>query len=275
MTENDKSSRSFWERSNDLENRQWPFRLTRFLRGRLRGFCGKLILLAEDPRALQIWGKGWDPDHYVRLRRWHDKGFRPQVVFDIGAHVGGWSEMCHSIFAPPQMVLFEPQPDLASQARTRRPSAAAWKVLEVALGSQTESKPLYVTQNAAASSMLAPIDGPVPKEWGTGAVGQKTVMVEPLDHLAAREKLALPDLVKIDVQGYEGQVLTGGEKVLSQAQRLVIEVSLRPLYDGQALLPDVLRTVSAWGFELEDMHETCREWAGPLWQVDLWLKRSR
>jgi hypothetical protein len=95
----------------------------------------------------------------------------------------------------------------------------------------------------------------------------------PLDILAKQQKLPRPDLVKIDVQGFEGRVLAGGEETLRQAKRMVVEVSLHPLYDGQSLMPEILHLLSNWGFVLEDLHETFRQWPGRLWQVDLWLVR--
>jgi FkbM family methyltransferase len=276
VSQTSNTNRTFWQKSNDLQCREWPCRLTRFLRARLHHWCARGMLLADDPRVLQAWRKGWETDHYVRLRRWHDQGFRPQIVYDIGAHSGDWSDMCQSIFAPKKMFLFEPQPEHQKQARARAPRHGAdWQVLPVALGDKDETNRIYLTQNAAAASLLAPLEGEVPANWGTGTVGHQEVTVATLDGLASRTGLPWPDLVKIDVQGYEGRVIAGGREVLSKAQRIIVEVSLRAIYRDQALLPEILQTLSNWGFALEDMNETCREWAGPLWQTDLWLKRNQ
>ena len=49
-----------------------------------------------------------------------------------------------------------------------------------------------------------------------------------LDHLP-RELL-----LKLDVQGFEDRVLRGAERVLAQCKAVVLEVSLDPLYEGQA-----------------------------------------
>lgn len=121
--------------------------------------------------------------------------------------------------------------------------------------------------------MLAPIEGEMSRYWGTRATVQEEVQIVPLDDLAASDSLPHPDLVKIDAQGYEGHVLAGGKKTLAHAQRIVIEVSLKAIYDGQVLLPEILQAFSGLGFEVEDINETLRQWPGPLWQVDLWLKR--
>ena len=271
--QNNHPNRSFWQKSNDLQCRAWPYRLSRFLRAKLHLWTAKVMLLADEPRAFQAWRRKWDPEHYVRLRRWHDRGFRPQIVYDIGAYKGAWSEMCHTIFAPRRILLFEPQVDFQQQARARQPKDANWQVVPVALGDSEETQSLHVTQNRSASSMLAPLVDGVPQEWGTGTLARQEVQVAPLDRLVAQADLPPPDLIKIDVQGFEGRVIAGGKTIIAKAQRMVIEVSLRAIYKGQPLLPEILQTVSELGFEVEDLTETCREWAGPLWQTDLWLKR--
>lgn len=229
--------------------------------------------MADDPRVIRAWRKGWDPAHFIQMQRWHDEGFRPRVVYDIGAHVGDWAEMCQALFAPEQCVLFEPQHDAREKAMTRQPPGARWQMLGVALGDREESHALHVTRNSAASSLLAPLE----KLTGIGIteeVGHEKVDVVPLDALVESKGLPTPDFVKIDVQGFEGRVLGGGGRTLRQARRMVIEVSLHPLYDGQSLMPEVLHTLAGWDFELEDVQETFRQWPGRLWQVDLWLRRK-
>lgn len=54
-----------------------------------------------------------------------------------------------------------------------------------------------------------------------------------LDDVYARDNLEYPDLIKMDVQGYELNVLRGARNVLSRARCLVIELCLRDFYQGQ------------------------------------------
>ena len=182
--------------------------------------------------------------------------------------------MCHSIFKPDLCVLFEPQKHLQEQAQARQPSDANWKIIPVALGNADATLPMYLTENCSASSVLPPVEEGVPSTWGTRPVKQQEIRIANLDRLALAETLPAPDLVKIDVQGYEGQVISGGKEILSKAQRIVVEVSLHPIYEKQPLLPEIASKLAGWGFEVYDVTETCREWNGRLWQVDLWLKRS-
>lgn len=262
---------SFWDRSNDLASRDLPSRLARFIRAHLRRCCQAGMMLADEPRVLRAWRKGWDSAHFVKLLRWRQEGFHPAIVYDIGAHEGLWSEMCQAVLAPAKCLLFEPQPEFQRRAQARQPQPPAeWLILPMALGDREEIETLHVTRNAAASSLLSPLTAAIPE---TEAVAESKVQVMPLDRLVTVQRLPLPDLVKVDVQGFEGRVLAGGRETLRHARKIVVEVSLHALYQGQSLLPDVLATLTEWGFELDDMHETFRQWPGRLWQVDLWMQR--
>jgi FkbM family methyltransferase len=269
------AKRSFFERANDRDNRDLPSRLSRFARAKLRAWAGFCQSLADDPRVLKARARGWDAAHFINLTRWRDEGFRPKVVYDIGGHDGLWSEMCQGVLSPAKCFLFEPQRQFQEKAKARQLRLNAnWEIVPVALGDRNEIDLLHVTQNAAASSLLAPIQDERSAPADTRATGEEKVRVASLDNLAAAQSLPPPDLVKIDVQGYEGRVLVGGRATLSRAQRIIIEVSLRPLYSGQSLMPEILQSLAEWGFELDDLQEAFRQWPGPLWQVDLWLKRK-
>lgn len=265
---------SFWQRSNDLRSRNLSHRLTRFVRARLRRLCERGLLLADDPRVLTAWRRGWDADHYVRLLRWRDQGFHPRVIYDIGAHAGQWSEMCQAVFAPVESVLFEPQPTLFERAKACQPPGSQWRVLPVALGDAERTERMHVTENDAASSLLLPA-GDGSDALGTRSIRQTEVSLQTLDDVVARQQLPLPNLVKLDVQGYEGRVIAGGRNVIAQAEAVIVEVSLHVIYQDQVLLPEIVAVLAEMGFQIEDLNETCREWTGKVWQVDLWLRRRR
>lgn len=262
--------RTFFQEDNDLRCRALPHRLLRFLRARLRRACSQGTLLADDPRVVEAWLRGWDASHYVQLRRWHDQGFRPRVVYDVGANNGAWAEMCQAVLAPEQVFLFEPQSDFQRKAAARQPPGAAWQVLPVALGAEDAAGSLYVTRERAASSLLAPRTGGAPAE---DLVGREEVQVATLDGLLRDRGLPPPDLVKIDVQGYESHVLAGGRDTLARARRLIVEVGLQPTYRAQALLPEILQALATLSFAVEHVEEAYRRWPGPVLYVDLWLER--
>jgi hypothetical protein len=80
-------------------------------------------------------------------------------------------------------------------------------------------------------------------------------MVFPLDEIG---KTFIGDakniFLKIDVQGFEHEVLKGASEMITLAKGLEMEISLIPLYEGQTwLLPEVLEFMKQKGFQLRSI----------------------
>jgi FkbM family methyltransferase len=257
------------------EPQQQDGRFARFTKARLYQLGERLMEWATTPGFAKAWAGGWEMSHARRLTRWRSEGFRPRSVLDVGANQGDWSEMCDALFKPEWCNLVEPQRDLCEKLREKaKGSRPNWKIFPVALGSRPSQVALHLTDNRAASSLLRPKDGVVPVEWGTKSREDKSVEVARLDDLVASGALRQPDLIKIDVQGFEGEVIAGGKEAIQRAQRIVVEVSLDAIYEGQPLLHDVMKSLEELGFATDDINESCRSWPdGKLWQVDLWMRK--
>jgi hypothetical protein len=80
-------------------------------------------------------------------------------------------------------------------------------------------------------------------------VGVEKVPMHPLDAIAPRylaESRAA--FLKIDVQGYEEPVLRGASQTLRRIRGLQVELSLRPVYEGQTLFLPMLEWITSLGF---------------------------
>jgi hypothetical protein len=74
--------------------------------------------------------------------------------------------------------------------------------------------------------------------------------VATLDGLVASGAARPPDLLKLDVQGYELEVLKGADQALATARSVLCEVSFRTFYQGQALFAEILAHLQGRGFRL-------------------------
>lgn len=54
--------------------------------------------------------------------------------------------------------------------------------------------------------------------------------------------------MKVDVQGFEKQVLAGAVETIAQIEAVEIELSLVELYTNQTLMPEMLSNLTALGF---------------------------
>src|SRR5690606_10494278 len=86
---------------------------------------------------------------------------------------------------------------------------------------------------------------------GTAAVGRHSVRVARLDAVLAPADIAPDALLKIDVQGYEGEVIRGSTALLPLFRYVYCEISFKPLYDGQELAPKVIERLAEHGFRLQ------------------------
>lgn len=79
---------------------------------------------------------------------------------------------------------------------------------------------------------------------------QETVQVpvRTLDSVFAECDLQELDLLKIDVQGYELEVLAGGSGALRRTKLIVTEVSFFEHYKGQPLFPEIYAHLIGAGF---------------------------
>jgi FkbM family methyltransferase len=168
-----------------------------------------------DPRALAGLARSLA---IYRLNRRHARGlrafYRPFVgpgdlVFDIGAHVGDRIAAFRALGA--RVVGVEPQPLLATALRVLTAFDRGVMIERLALGAEPGTATLRV--NAANPSVstrstgfIAGTDG-APGWEGQAWDSTLDVPADTLDGLIARH--GAPRFVKIDVEGFEAEVLAG------------------------------------------------------------------
>jgi hypothetical protein len=118
-------------------------------------------------------------------------------------------------------------------------------------------------------------------DWGDESasefVGKEEVPQTTLD-AATRELIREDDRValKLDVQGFEHEVIRGGPETLARAEVLEIELALHPMYRGQLGYREMLDLVGRSGFELVAVEPGYTDWeTGVTYEMDAILVRGR
>jgi FkbM family methyltransferase len=119
------------------------------------------------------------------------------LCFDVGANIGVKSEAL--LQAGARVVSFEPHPTLVSELRARCSRHAGWTLVQSALGSEAAIATLYAHEHHGESSLG--------RDWSGQVVATIPVPVVTLD--AAIRMFGVPWFCKIDVEGWEGEVLKG------------------------------------------------------------------
>jgi FkbM family methyltransferase len=174
---------------------------------------------------------------------------RINVVLDIGANEGQFAEDLRASGYSGRIISFEP---LAAAHKLLTKKAAAdpnWTIAErTALGSETGSLEMHIAGNSMSSSLLPMLPAHSDAAPESKYIAVEKVPVNRLDNLwNASETDRI--LLKIDVQGYEKQVLDGAQQVLRNSGAVMIEMSFVALYDGQILAQELWHYLSEQGFE--------------------------
>lgn len=134
---------------------------------------------------------------------------RGDLVFDIGAHVGDRVSSFRRLGA--RVVAVEPQPLLQRALRLIHGNDRAVLIEAVAVGAQTGEMALHInTHNPTVSTLSAGFvaDAEGAEGWEGQSWDQRLIVpVVTLDSLIARH--GVPAFVKVDVEGFEDQVLAG------------------------------------------------------------------
>lgn len=153
-----------------------------------------------------------------------------QVVFDVGANRGQSSEVF--LAAGAQVVAFEPQEALHREIRQMCRRNPRLTLHALGLGAAPESRELFLTSYDQTASFR--------ENWEGEPTGTTTIEVSTLDEQIAAHRV--PDYCKIDVEGWEVEVLRG----LHQALPLIsIEYHISPNETRRAI--EALRRIAGLG----------------------------
>lgn len=171
------------------------------------------------------------------------------VVVDIGARWGA-SERWQPFGPRIRIVGFDPDEDECARLQAAEPDV---RYVPVALGAQSGRATLHTTVEPACASLYPPMPGIVdrhPDLHGMKPAGTVDIEVTTLDRWLDASDLEQIHVLKLDTQGSEFDILSGGTTALTGVRFLEVEVELNPLYEGQPLFGDVDRFLREQGFVL-------------------------
>ena len=220
----------------------------------------------------------YTPANFANLRRIDllNRGGVTLVV-DGGANVGEYARALR------RRLSRQVSPDRAARRSflpNRATSAAAderWLCRRVALGETEGNVEINVAGNLWSSSLLLMNSRLATAAPETAYVGKEQVEMITLDALLGplisdEDRIFL----KLDLQGSELPALRGARERLQRVVGVEVELSYVPLYEGQALLPEVVTFLGNAGLDLIALDEAFADRrSGELLQVDGLFTRAR
>ena len=195
-----------------------------------------------------------------------------RVFFDIGANVGSWAVMARALVPDCSIIGFEPMEEHLPKFREHTQGLERIQLLPLALGSSESTMEFHPASFSDASSFL-PLKEEGKKTWQIDNTASRVLQITTLDLAIRTYALPTPELIKLDVQGFELEVLKGATHALEKCRWVLCEVSFSELYAGQCLFSDVAAFLAQQGFEVHAWGE--RTPCGrPLLQADVLFRKD-
>jgi len=171
-------------------------------------------------------------------------------VIDVGANAGQFAKEISAVLPDSRIYCFEPLSEpFSALSRWAAGEGGRVRCFNTALGDSVGVAEMHQHQeHSPSSSLLATTDACHDLYPQTRAAHPAAIQITTLD-LALQDHDDMPHdiLLKVDVQGFEDRVLRGGPITLSRCKAVILEVSVVPLYQGQANFRELVDLMYAAG----------------------------
>ena len=178
-------------------------------------------------------------------------GFDPDVVVDVGANKGQWTRGCRALFPDARYFLFEPQTELRKEMSDLE-QVENVLIKSMGLGSEPGVHAFTLHERDDSCSFAFS-----EAEAESRNFRQIELEIDTLDRLIANGVLPAPDILKIDVEGWDLEVLAGSEGTLPSVDVVFVEACVCKKRTPNDLLT-VLQYMDERGFSLVDFSDLNR-----------------
>lgn len=199
-----------------------------------------------------------------RLQHLSTLGIQPKVIFDIGAAQGQWARLAASIWPEASIIGFEPNGVNRRHLEQAQSDLPKFQFIPCFLGTQHQSIQYQYKGNQTSLYDATASGGQ-----------QNTSDMYVLDELLTQGRIPSPEFLKLDVQGYELEVLRGGSKAMSTCDVILLEVSFFRDHPEIPIAHEVIEFMTACSFCWFDVMGILRHPDDDkLWQMDLLFLKS-
>ncbi|MBN1464395.1 FkbM family methyltransferase [candidate division KSB1 bacterium] len=196
-------------------------------------------------------------------------------IIDVGASDGGFATKARKLFQRAKIYSFEPIPSSYKILTKKFASDKNFKAFNIALGNTVGQSEFHLHEHVGASSFLRISDLHIDAHPYTKNCSEIKVALDKLDNLIKIEDLTPDILLKLDVQGYEIEVLKGSEELLKHTRYVYSEVCFNKLYEEQPLFDDIADFLRERGFHIAGVENIARSTKdGTFLNADVFFTRN-
>ncbi len=187
----------------------------------------------------------YKPGESIRLKDIKKEGFNPKTILDIGAHTGQFYRWAKNVW-PNAFIWMVEANDCHEIALKNIVNNSNDKYTIATLGDSERDVTFYTRSDKPHTQGASYY-----KEANYWDIPQLVMEIpktlQPLDDLFSNDSHF--DLIKIDTQGSELDIITGGKDICKKADYLLLEVALTEYNEKAPLKNEVMQFMKNLGFE--------------------------
>lgn len=204
------------------------------------------------------------PDMEWSINNLKLNGFKPTYILDIGAFQGEWTKIIQRIFTGSKVLMIEAQESKKIYLEKLKSETVDYKI--TLLGPEIKSSSKFYVNETVSSAL---------PETTKSNQSFIEIPMNTLDSIVQQKNWGYADFIKLDVQGFELEVLKGATESLKHAEVVLMEVSLLEINKGAPLIKDVINFMDVHSFVCYDICSIVRRpLDNALWQTDLIFVKS-
>ena len=189
-----------------------------------------------------------------------------EVIADVGGGTATTATLFSKHFPNQDIYVFEPIKTNFQEIEKAAARTKHWQLINKAVGSQIGTTEINISERITASSLLE-MDSNIGGVYGDMLKTQRkeTIEITTLDATLPSDKPV--DILKMDVQGFEMEVLKGAENTLLRTKVIVLEINNHDGYRGGPTYFEIDAYLRERHFQLFDLIPNLRD-AGKLLDWD-------
>ena len=193
------------------------------------------------------------------------------TIVDIGANKGQFA-LASRFYTDAKIISFEPLKSPAEIFKAVFKDDQNISLFQNAVGPKKISSTINVCYDNDSSSLLEV--GKLQKLiFNSKLVSTEAIKIAPLEDVIDESSISGPALLKIDVQGFEDNVIDGCASIIHKFDYIYCECSFVELYKAQTLASEIVNKLDSLGFAMNDV-QNIYYWKGNAIQADLLFKNK-
>lgn len=189
---------------------------------------------------------------FVIANRLKQLGIEFQTIIDVGANQGQFSVAISKLFPSAKIICIEADDKVIKKLK-KNINNLNFQIINSAVGNYCGYAKFNVNNDSQVSSLLELGSERIKYYPKSHVLNKKEIRINKLDNLLKKIQINRTSLLKIDVQGYELNVLKGAKSSLKKIDWCLIEIALANLYEDEPSIEEIILFMNKLSFKFHSI----------------------